>query len=117
MIDARRITVSKVISGPKERKELAERINAVDRYLVSEDPQVRLDESEVDAVRAAGCLIEHRVDQGDYYSVAAYITDAELAADIVHRAVERIEKQARKREEEEAAWRSRSGELTGTPEE
>jgi hypothetical protein len=117
MIDARRITVNKVISDPQERKELAERINSVDRYLVSEDPQVRLDESEVDAVRAAGCLIEHRIDQGDFYSVAAYITDAELAADIVHRAVDRIEKQAGKRAEEEAAWRSRSGELTGTPEE
>jgi ParB/RepB/Spo0J family partition protein len=117
MIDARRITVSKVISDPQERQELAERINAADRYLVSEDPQVRLDETEIDAVRAAGCLIEHRVDQGDFYSVAAYITDAELAADIVHRAVERIEKQAKKREEEEAAWRSRSSELTGTPEE
>jgi ParB/RepB/Spo0J family partition protein len=117
MIDARRITIGKVIADPKERKELAERINAVDRHLASEDPQVRLDESEVDAVRAAGCLIEHRVDQGDYYSVAAYITDTELAADIVHRAVERIEKQAKKREEEEAAWRALSGELTGTSEE
>jgi ParB/RepB/Spo0J family partition protein len=117
MIDARRITVSEVISDPQERKELAERINAADRYLVSEDPQVRLDEIEIDAVRAAGCLIEHRVDQGGFYSVAAYITDAELAADIVRRAVDRIEKQAEKRVEEEAAWRSRSGELTGTPEE
>jgi ParB/RepB/Spo0J family partition protein len=117
MVDVRRITVSRVISDPQEQKELAERINAVDRYLVAEDPQVRLDETEIDAVRAAGCLIEHRVDQGDYYSVAAYITDAELAADIVHRAVDRIEKHAKKRDEEEAAWRSRTGELAGTLEE
>jgi len=54
MIDARRITVSKVISDLKERTELAERINAADRYLVSEDPPVRLDETEIDAARAAG---------------------------------------------------------------
>jgi len=63
------------------------------------------------------CLIEHRVDQGDYYSVAAYITDAELAADIVHRAAtgSRIRQETGVREE--AAWRARSGELTGTSEE
>jgi ParB/RepB/Spo0J family partition protein len=117
MIDVRRITVAKVISDPKERAELTDRINAADRYLVSEDPQVRLEEADLDAIRAAGCLIEHRVDQGGFLSVAAYITDAEFAADIVRRAVDRIEKQAKKRAEEEAAWRSRSGELTGTPEE
>ncbi len=43
------MTVSKVISDRMERAELTERINAVDRYLVSEDPQVRLGEREVDA--------------------------------------------------------------------
>jgi ParB/RepB/Spo0J family partition protein len=117
MIDARRITVTKVISDPKERIALTERLNAADRYLVSHDPQVRLDESEVDAVRAAGCLLEHKVDQGGFISVSAYITDAEMAADIVLRAVDRIEKEAVKRTEEEAAWGSRSSELTGTPEE
>jgi ParB/RepB/Spo0J family partition protein len=117
MIYARRITVSKVIPDPKERAELTDRINAADRYLASEDPQVRLEDSDLDAIRAAGCMIEHKVDQGGFYSVAAYITDAELAADIVRRAVDRIEKQAEKRVEEETAWRSRSGQLTGTPEE
>lgn len=117
MIYARRITVSKVIPDPKERAELVKRINAADPYLASEDPQVRLEDSDLDAIRAAGCLIEHRADQGGFYSVAAYITDAELAADIVRRAVDRSEKQAKKRAEEEAAWRSRTGQITGTPEE
>ena len=117
MIDVRRMTVSKVISDRKERAELTGRINAVDRYLISEDPQVRLGEPEVDAARAAGCLIEHEVDNGGFVSVAAYITDAELAADLLRRAVERQEAEARKRAEEEAAWRSRSGEMDGTPEE
>jgi ParB/RepB/Spo0J family partition protein len=117
MIDARRITVAKVISDPVERAELTERLNASDRYMVSEDPPVRLDESEIDAARAAGCLLEHKVDQGGFYTLAAYITDAELAADIVHRAVDRIEKEAKKRSEEEAAWRSRSGESAGSSEE
>lgn len=56
MIDVRRMTVSRVISGRRERAELAERINTVDRNLASEDPQVCLGEPEVDAARAAGCF-------------------------------------------------------------
>lgn len=117
MIDVRRMTVSKVISDRRERAELTERINAVDRYLVSEDPQVRLGEPEVDAARAAGCLIEHEVDNGGFVSVAAYVTDAALAADLLRRAVDRQEAEAKKRGEEEAAWRSRNGQIGSTPEE
>jgi ParB/RepB/Spo0J family partition protein len=117
MIDVRRMTVSKVISDRRERAELTERINAVDRYLVSEDPQVRLGEPEVDAARAAGCLIEHQVDNGGFVSVSAYITDKEMAADLLRRAVDRQEVDAEKRAEEEAAWRSRNGQMDGTPEE
>jgi len=117
MIHARRVTVSQVITDSEERKELAERINAVDRYLVSEDPQVHFAEAELDAARAAGCLIEHSVDQGDFHTSVAFITDRELAADLLRRAVERQEAEAERRAEEEAAWRSRSSELQGTPEE
>jgi ParB/RepB/Spo0J family partition protein len=117
MIDARRVIVSKVVTDPKEREELTGRINALDRYLASEDPRVRFEEAEIDAARAAGCLIEHQVDQGDFLTTATYITDAELAADLLRRAVERQEAAAKKRAEEEAAWRSRNGQVTGTPEE
>jgi ParB/RepB/Spo0J family partition protein len=117
MIDVRRMTVGEVIADRKERAELTERVNALDRYLVSEDPQVRLGEPEVDAARAAGCLIEHEVDNGGFVSVSAYVTDSELAADLLRRAVDRKEAEARKRAEEEAAWRSRNGRIAGTPEE
>lgn len=117
MIDVRRMTVGKVIADRAERAELTERVNALDRYLVSEDPQVRLGEPEVDAARAAGCLIEHEVDNGGFISVCAYLTDKEMAADLLRRAVERKEAEARKRAEEEAAWRSRNVRLGGTPEE
>lgn len=117
MIDVRRMTVSRVIADRSERAELTERVNALDRYLTSEDPQVRLAEPEIDAARAAGCLIEHEVDNGGFATVAAYITDAELAADLLRRAVDRKEAEARKHAEEEAAWRSRNGRLDGTPEE
>lgn len=115
MIDVRRMTVGKVIVDRKERAELVERVNALDRYLTSEDPQVRLGEPEIDAARAAGCLIEHEVDNGGFATVCAYLTDAELAADLLRRAVDRQEAEARKRAEEEAAWRSRNGRMVGTP--
>jgi ParB/RepB/Spo0J family partition protein len=117
MVAVHQVTVAKVIADPKERAELVERINAADRFSTSEDPRVRLEEADLDAIRAAGCLIEHEVDQGNFVTVAAYITDADIAADIVRRAVDRTEKQAKKRAEEEAAWSSRSSELTGSPEE
>jgi hypothetical protein len=72
----------------------------------------------VDAARAAGCLIEHEVDNGGFASVSAYITDKEMAADLLRRAVERKEAEDKKRTEEEAAWRSRNGQIGGgTPEE
>jgi ParB/RepB/Spo0J family partition protein len=117
MIEARRVKVSQVIADRTQRAELSERINALDRYLRSDDPDVRFGEAEVDAARAAGCLIEHEVDNGGFVSVSAYLTDAELAADLLRRAVERQEAEAKKRAEEEAAWRSRNGRLEGTPEE
>ncbi|HTT95232.1 MAG TPA: ParB/RepB/Spo0J family partition protein [Solirubrobacterales bacterium] len=117
MIDVRRVTVGKVIADRTEREELVERVNGLNPYLVSEDPQVRLGEPEADAARAAGCLIEHEVDNGDFVSVSAYITDPEMAADLLRRAVDRKEAEVKRRAEEEAAWRSRNGQLTGTPDE
>jgi ParB/RepB/Spo0J family partition protein len=117
IIDAHDVHVSTVIADPEERQELTDRVNAADPYMASEDPRVRFEEADLDAIRAAGCLIEHKVDQGNFLTTAAYITDAELAADILRRAVERQEAKAKKRAEEEAAWRERSGQVTGTPEE
>jgi hypothetical protein len=57
MIEVRRMTVSKVIPDRRERVELTERINAVDRYLVSEDPQIHLAELEFGC---DGLLLDHR---------------------------------------------------------
>jgi ParB/RepB/Spo0J family partition protein len=115
MVSARSFPLSTVVKDAKAREELAERINATDPYLRSEDPVIRFGEAEVDAARAAGCLIEHQVDQGGFVSTVAFITDAELAADLVERAVQRREKEAKKRAEEDTAWRSRQQQ--GTPEE
>lgn len=117
MIDARRLRFGEAIADRGERAELSARFNAVEPYLRAEDPTIRLGEAELDAVRAAGCLVEHKVDEGGFYTTVAYVTDGEMAADIVRRTVEASEAKAKKRAEEEAAWRERSGQIEQTPEE
>jgi ParB/RepB/Spo0J family partition protein len=116
MIDARRLRFSEAIADREERAELTARFNAVEPYLSAEDPGVFLGEAELDAVRAAGCLVEHKVDEGGFDTTAAYITDGEMAADIVRRTVEASESKAKKRAEQEASWRKRSGQIEQTPE-
>jgi ParB/RepB/Spo0J family partition protein len=117
MIDARAVRFSEVLADREERKDLSARYNAVHPYLQEDDPRIRLGEAALDAIRAAGCLVEHKVDEGGFYSSVAYITDTEMAADIVRRSVESTEATAKKRAEEEAAWRARSGQIEQTPEE
>jgi ParB/RepB/Spo0J family partition protein len=116
MIDARAVP-SEVVADRKERTELLARYEATRPHLTGTRFGFRLAESDLDAVRAAGCLVEYQVDEGAFYSLAAYITDREMAADIVRRTVESAEATAKKRAEEEAAWRERSGQIEKTPDE
>ncbi len=109
MIAPGAIRLSAVIADPDKQRALAERCAAVRPYEQSEDPVIRLGEAEVDAARAAGCLIEHRVDHGGWESSIDYITDAELAADLAERAVERIEKEVAKRTEQRANSLAKNG--------
>lgn len=119
LIKAKSVRLSELVADEAERADLAARINAAEPYMRSEDPWIRFAEAETDALRAAGCLIEHRVDQGEFATVSSYITDAEMATDVTRRAVDRIEAEAKKRSTEEAAWSERSGtqQSTMTPEE
>jgi ParB/RepB/Spo0J family partition protein len=117
MIDAHSLRFSEAIADREERAELIARFNAVEPYLAAEDPSIYLGEAELDAVRAAGCLVEQTVDEGGFYSGVAYVTDRELAADVVRRTVKAAEAKTKKRAEEEAAWRERSGQIEQTPEE
>ena len=89
--------LSELIADAEKRKELRARGSRRQLPPDAEDPVIRFGEAEVDAARAAGCLIEHRVDQGGWVSVVAYVTDADLAADLAVRVVERIEKEAAER--------------------
>lgn len=100
MIDPGSLRLSAVIADTEKCRALTERYLGAVPYEHSEDPAIRLAESEVDAARAAGCLVEHRVDHGGWESTIAYITDTALAADLAERAVERVEKKAAERAEQ-----------------
>jgi ParB/RepB/Spo0J family partition protein len=116
MIDARSVGFD-VVADRTERADLIARQEATRPHLLASKFGFRLGESDLDAVRAAGCLVEHKVDEGGFYTSVAYITDKEMAADIVRRTVESAEATAKKRAEEEAAWRERSGQIEQSPDE
>ncbi len=54
---------------------------------------IRFGEAEVDAARAAGCLIEHSVDHGGWTSTVSFVSDEPLGADLATQLVERVEKE------------------------
>jgi ParB/RepB/Spo0J family partition protein len=116
MIDARSVSFE-VVADREERADLLARYEATRPHLLGSKFGLRLGEADLDAVRAARCLVEHKVDEGGFYTSLAYITDTEMAADIVRRTVESAESNAKKRAEEEAAWRARSGQIEQTPDE
>jgi ParB/RepB/Spo0J family partition protein len=114
MIDPGAVELPQVIADPKQRKELSERYIEALGY----EAPLRLDEAEVDAARAAGCLVEHQVDHGEWVSTIAFITDVELAADLVVRAVDRAEKRAAEHAKLQAEFdaRGNGGDPNQTPE-
>ena len=68
-----------------------------------EDPYLNFSESGVDAARAAGCLLEVEARPGRYGSRIGFITDRELAADLLERNVEKLIRDAQKEEKERQA--------------
>jgi ParB/RepB/Spo0J family partition protein len=109
MIDPSGVRLSDVIADPKKRRDLGDRHLAARPYTHTDNPTLRFGEAEVDAARAAGCLVEHQVDQGEWSSNVAFIIDAEFAADLAERAVERIEKEAAEAKKCEENWRKANG--------
>ncbi len=103
MIDAGRgESLSRIVADPEQYAALAERYRTVRSYEPGTDPLIRFSEAEVDAARAAGCLVEYQEDRRGWSPRIAYITDASLAADLAERVIERIEKQATKQAKEQA---------------
>jgi ParB/RepB/Spo0J family partition protein len=108
MIDPSAAQLSDLVADPKKRRDLGERHLAARPYTHTDNPTLRFSEAEVDAARAAGCLVEHEVDHGEWSSTLAFITDTEFAADLAERAVERIEKEAAEHKKREEEWRAQS---------
>lgn len=109
MISVRRVSVSVVAKG-KKRRELTERLHAISSYK-SDDPGIRFGDAEIDAARALGCLVEHRTESRGMASTMAFITDVAVAADLFDRGLVQLEEEAKKKAEEEEAWKGRRKEL------
>ena len=95
MIDTAGAPLAEVIADPEKREAFAERYKLVRQHWGLE-PVIRFGAEDVDAARAAGCLVEHTIDHGNWSTSVAYITDAELAVDLCERMLERAEKQQAK---------------------
>lgn len=117
MIDPRRVSLPQVVADTKKRCALIERYQAL-RLHSSGEVVLSFGEAEVDAARAAGCLIEHKVDHGEWISVVSFITDRALAVDLCERAIERLEAQAAERAKRDRESRARrNGQGSGASEE
>ncbi len=114
MIDPSAVRISQVVTDPKKRRDLGDRYRVLHPYAHGE-PAVKLGEAEEDAARAAGCLIEHKVDHGEWSSTLSILTDAELGADLAERG-EKAVAQRRKEEEERQAKAAGNG-AAETPDE
>ena len=108
MIDPGAVRLSDVIADAKKRRDLGDRHLAAKPYTHTDNPTLRFGEAEIDAARAAGCLVEHQVDHGEWTSTVAFITDVEFAADLAERLVERIVKEEAERKKREEEWRAQS---------
>jgi ParB family transcriptional regulator, chromosome partitioning protein len=118
MISPRAAWLSSLVSDTEKRAELLGRLQATRPHREGKDVAIHFAEPEIDAARAAGCLIEHRVDRGSWISTVAFITDAALAADLVERVVEREEAEAAQQAQREKELRARRAGIdpSATPE-
>jgi len=111
MIPVSEVPVSRVVADGPKRKEIVARIAETYPDMEVEDPRITFGEAEIDAARAAGCLVEHEVDRGGWTSVVRLITDADLAADLCERAVGRVAaedaERTAERERREREWKAR----------
>lgn len=101
MIRANHVELKRVVADKDRRRALIDRFNASVpwEHLASEDPVIGFKDAEVDAARAAGCLVEYADDHGQFVTTVRLVTDAELAVDLVERRIESMQAEAAKREE------------------
>ena len=102
MIDPRHVRFSEVIEDRDEREALAGRFHAAVGYVsgAKDDPVIGLGEVELTVAEAAGALLSYESRSGEFSYAVTYLTDKEMAAELVKVAVENREKEAKKREKE-----------------
>lgn len=99
MIEPSDVDLAAAIVDEEKRSKLLEALMAVKPHLPGTPTHVRLGQLEIDAARAAGCLVEVEVDHGTWSSTAMFITDRELAGDLAERHLEQAIKEGQEQEE------------------
>jgi ParB/RepB/Spo0J family partition protein len=103
MIEPGGVELEQVIADEAKRLQLEEALVKARPYLAGSPLSVRLGQAEIDAARAAGCLVEVEVDHGGWVSNAMFVTDRELAGDLAERVIERAVKEGKERERQDQA--------------
>lgn len=117
MIEPSSVELEQVIEDEEKRSKLLETLTGAKPHLVGPPTHIRLGQLEIDAARAAGCLVEIEVDHGSWSSMAMFITDRELAGDLAERHLERVVKEAREEEERRVKAARKAGRPTSKDEE
>lgn len=117
MIEPSSVDLAQVIEDEEKRSKLQVDLIEARPHLVGAPLHVRLGQLEIDAARAAGCLIEVEVDHGNWSSTAMFITDRELVGDLAERAIERAVNEAREWEERRIEMAKKAGKPTSKDEE
>jgi ParB/RepB/Spo0J family partition protein len=117
MIEPSSVDLEQVVEDGEKRSKLLEALAEAKPHLVGTPTHIRLGQLEIDAARAAGCLVEVEVDHGNWSSMAMFITDRELAGDLAERHLERIVKEAQEQEERRVKAAKAAGKPTTKDEE
>lgn len=112
MIEPGSVELAQVIEDEEKRSKLLAALMDAKPHLEGAPSHLRLGQLEIDAARAAGCLVEVEVDHGNWSSIAMFITDRELAGDLAERAIERTVKQAKEDEERRTKAAKKAGKPT-----
>ncbi|MGE0065901.1 MAG: ParB/RepB/Spo0J family partition protein [Solirubrobacterales bacterium] len=109
MIEPRTVRLGDVIADEEKRAKLLEELAEAMPHMASAPKSVSLNQPEIDDARAAGCLVEVKVNRGEWSSTTRFITDVELAGDLVERHIDRALKRRRELKQKELAEAKKAG--------
>jgi ParB/RepB/Spo0J family partition protein len=104
MIDPDRVYFGAVFDDDQERKDHAARYRAAVPHAAGQkgNPCIRLGDAEVTAARAGRVLLEHEDKSGEFSYTTEFLVDKAWAKDLVVQAIERAEKEKKRRDKEQA---------------